>query len=323
MVEWKYINDIIVSLRTGLNPRQNFRLNTPESYFPYITGKDIFNNKINVTSVTDKVDSKAVELINKRANLEDNLLLFASTGTGTVGRMAIVDKYENDWAISETLYAIKTSQAISPQFLMYSLYSYIAKKQYEPKISKGSVPHLKIADLLKVKIPVPVISEQQRIVGILDTFTSSIENLKEQIAQRRKQYEFYRDQLLDLEGKEGVEMKIEEFCLLKAGKSVSADDISEYYHKNNYPCIGGNGVRGYVPLYSHEGEYPIIGRQGALCGCVNWITGKFYATEHAVVASGYDGINQRFLFYLFENADLNQYKTQGAQPGLSVTKLII
>lgn len=178
-----------------------------------------------------------------------------------------------------------------------------------------------ISKYSQFEIPIPSLSEQRRIVEQLDTFTSSIENLKEQIAQRRKQYEYYRDQLLDLEGKEGVEMKIEEFCLLKAGKSVSADDISEYYHKNNYPCIGGNGVRGYVPLYSHEGEYPIIGRQGALCGCVNWITGKFYATEHAVVASGYDGINQRFLFYLFENADLNQYKTQGAQPGLSVTKL--
>ena len=56
-------------------------------------------------------------------------------------------------------------------------------------------------------IPIPSLSEQNRIVGILDTFTASIDNLKEQIAQRRKQYEYYRDELLDLEGKEGVEMK--------------------------------------------------------------------------------------------------------------------
>ena len=41
----------------------------------------------------------------------------------------------------------------------------------------------------------------------LDTFTSSIENLKEQITQRRKQYEYYRDRLLDLEGKDGAETK--------------------------------------------------------------------------------------------------------------------
>lgn len=234
MVEWKCINEIIVSLKTGLNPRQNFRLNTPESIFPYITGKDIFNNKINVTSVTDKVDSKAVDLIDKRACLEANLLLFASTGTGTVGRMAIVDCYENDWAISETLYAIKTTGVISPQFLMYSLYSDIAKKQFEPKISKGSVPHLKIADLLKVKIPVPSLSEQNRIVGILDTFTSSIENLKEQIAERRKQYEYQRDQLLDLEGKEGVEMKkLGEVGEFIRGNGIQKNDFVE----EGYGCI--------------------------------------------------------------------------------------
>jgi len=64
-----------------------------------------------------------------------------------------------------------------------------------------------ISKYSQFEIPIPSLSEQERIVGILDTFTSSIDNLKEQIAQRRKQYEYYRDQLLDLEGKPGVEMK--------------------------------------------------------------------------------------------------------------------
>ena len=58
-----------------------------------------------------------------------------------------------------------------------------------------------------IKIPFLPLMQQNRIVGILDTFTASIDNLKEQIALRRKQYEYYRDQLLDLEGKPGVEMK--------------------------------------------------------------------------------------------------------------------
>jgi len=52
-----------------------------------------------------------------------------------------------------------------------------------------------ISKYSQFEIPYPSLSEQQRIVGILDTFTASIDNLKEQIAQRRKQYEFYRDQL--------------------------------------------------------------------------------------------------------------------------------
>ena len=82
---------------------------------------------------------------------------------------------------------------------------------------KGAgVPHVHGKDIANFEIPIPSITEQSRIVGILDTFTASIENLKQQIAQRRKQYEHYRDQLLDLEGKEGVEMKmLGEVCEIK------------------------------------------------------------------------------------------------------------
>ena len=75
------------------------------------------------------------------------------------------------------------------------------------KSKKGSVPYITLPMLEGFIIPIPSLEEQTRIVGILDTFTSAIDNLKEQIAQRRKQYEYYRDQLLDLEGKPGVEMK--------------------------------------------------------------------------------------------------------------------
>lgn len=64
-----------------------------------------------------------------------------------------------------------------------------------------------ISKYSQFEIPCPSLEEQERIVGILDTFTASIDNIKAQIEQRRKQYEHYRDQLLDLEGKEGVEMK--------------------------------------------------------------------------------------------------------------------
>ena len=52
-----------------------------------------------------------------------------------------------------------------------------------------------ISKYSQFEIPIPSLSEQNRIVDILDTFTSSIENLKQQIAERRKQYEYYRDQL--------------------------------------------------------------------------------------------------------------------------------
>ncbi|MBR5082030.1 MAG: restriction endonuclease subunit S [Bacteroidales bacterium] len=209
-----------------------------------------------------------------------------------------------------------TDENVNQDYLYYWLSivakSYVVEGMGNPKLMSNVAS--------TIQIPVPSIAEQHRIVGILDTFTAAIDNLKQQIEQRRKQYEYYRDQLLDLEGKEGVEMKLRDFCLLKAGKSVSANEITDD-SDGNYPCYGGNGIRGYVSCFSHEGDYPIIGRQGALCGCVCWANNKFYATEHAVVATGKDFMSQRFLFHMFQYANLNQYKTQGAQPGLSVSKL--
>lgn len=195
------LGDVIVSLKTGLNPRKNFKLNTPDSCCPYITGKDIFNNKVNVTARTDEITMDAVALINKRACIETDDLLFASTGTGTVGRMAIVEDYKGDWSISESIYAIKVNQDIVlPKFLMYLLYTENVMSQYKPKITKASVPHLKVADLLKVKISIPSIQEQKRIIKAVETFTATqdllISNLMHEIENRKKQYEYYRDKLL-------------------------------------------------------------------------------------------------------------------------------
>jgi len=105
---------------------------------------------------------------------------------------------------------------------------------------------------------------------------------------------------------------------LQAGKFIQASDIHELSPQYLYPCYGGNGIRGYVSAYNRDGVYPIVGRQGALCGNINYATGKFYATEHAVVVETFGGADVNWTRYLLEELDLNQYATATAQPGLSV-----
>ena len=113
-----------------------------------------------------------------------------------------------------------------------------------------------------------------------------------------------------------------ETCSMKSGKSISSSQILNQKDESApYACFGGNGIRGYVKNASHHGEFPIIGRQGALCGNVNYASGDFYATEHAVVVKSLGKYNQRFLFHLLTVMNLNQYKSQGAQPGLAVGNL--
>ena len=116
------------------------------------------------------------------------------------------------------------------------LYHYMGPvfKQIEKQTPGGSVKHLSAKIIKEIVIPLPSLSEQNRIVGILDTFTSSIENLKQQIAERRKQFEHYRDQLLDLEGKEGVEMKtLGEIGEFIRGNGIQKNDFVD----DGFSCI--------------------------------------------------------------------------------------
>lgn len=131
----------------------------------------------------------------------------------------------------------------------------------------------------------------------------------------------YRDNLLTFDQNISLE-RLGTTCNMKSGKAISAANIHANPSQTTpYKCFGGNGVRGYVAQASHHGEFPIIGRQGALCGNVNYAIGDFYATEHAVVVESKGAYLQRFLYYLLISMNLNQYKSQGAQPGLAVGNL--
>lgn len=110
---------------------------------------------------------------------------------------------------------------------------------------------------------------------------------------------------------------------MQAGKNIAAVNISSVQDEmHSYPCFGGNGIRGYVQAPNRNGRFPIVGRQGALCGCVNYAEGEFYATEHAVVTTCFDKTDVNWACVALEALNLNQYATATAQPGLAVSKII-
>lgn len=188
-------------------------------------------------------------------------------------------------------------------------------------------PKLMSNQTAEILIPVLTMEVQNRIVEVLDKMTTLTAELEAELEARKQQYEYYRNKLLTFSeigggNRQVTWKKISEICVLKAGKAIKASELSDIKDsEHQYPCYGGNGIRGYIAKYSHEGRYAIIGRQGALCGCVNWVEGKFYATEHAVVCTPKTLSDTRFLYFLFTNENLNRYKSQGAQPGLSVANL--
>lgn len=117
--------------------------------------------------------------------------------------------------------------------------------------------------------------------------------------------------------------RLKHMCSMQAGKNISASKIyDEKTVLHPYRCVGGNGLRGFTNIFNTEGHFAIVGRQGALCGCLNIESGKFYATEHAVVVNSYNIISSLFIFHFFTALNLNQYATATAQPGLAVSNIM-
>lgn len=142
-----------------------------------------------------------------------------------------------------------TDQRLLQDYLYYWL-SLIAKSYVQEGMGN---PKLMSNVASTILIPIPSLSEQSRIVSILDTFTSSISNLKQQIEERRKQYEYERDLLLDLEGKEGVEMKkLGEICDTLSGFPF---DSSQFSETGIRLMRGMNVKRGYFDFSKENNKY--------------------------------------------------------------------
>lgn len=205
MVEWKKLGEVCKVLRgkrltkSQLNESEGYPVlhggSTPMGYY------EEFNRKANTTVVVN---------------------------TGNAGCVFFYDK--EFWS-SDACFSLYPNKEIIDKFLY--LYVYGCERILKGKIRAGAMPTIDAKAVEDLLIPIPSLSEQQRIVSILDTFTSSISNLKQQIEERRKQYEYERDQLLDLEGKEGVEMKtIQDVCRKICSGGTPSTSHKEYYEGN-------------------------------------------------------------------------------------------
>ncbi|MFP6310503.1 restriction endonuclease subunit S, partial [Helicobacter pylori] len=191
-VEFRKLEDIILSLKTGLNPRKFFKLNTPNANNYYVTVRELEEYTIKFTHQTDRIDDNALSLCLKRSNLEKDDILFS--GTGTIGKVSIIKENPNNWAIKEGIYSIKPNKKIVfPRFLMFCFENLNIQNDIKSKSFGGIVKSISMNDLQQITIPIPPLEIQQEIVKILDAFTE----LNTELKARKKQYEYYQNMLLD------------------------------------------------------------------------------------------------------------------------------
>lgn len=324
--EWKPLEEIINSLKTGLNPRKNFHLNTSDAEGYYVTVREIQGGKLSFLEQTDRVNQEALKLINNRSNLEAGDILFS--GVGTVGRVVLIKASPENWNIKEGVYAIKPNkEKVRPAYLAYLLSSQGIVVEYQKKVVGSPVVSLPMKELRKLFFPIPCpddpeksLAIQGEIVRILDSFTELTTELTAELKARKKQYNHYRDQLLTFEDEDVRWTKFLDIAEFRRGTAITKKETTE----GDVPVV----ANGPVPSYSHgennrEGETVVVARSGAYAGYVSYWNQPIFLTDAFSVHPHPDAMTPKFVYHVLQNkqAQLHAMKKGAGVPHVRVKEM--
>ena len=237
-------------------------------------------------------------------------------------RVAIVPK---DGIITSAYIVLRPRPGIFSEFFCYLFKAMDSRKIFHG-MGTGIRLTLSFKELKNMPIPLPPLPEQKAIVAYLDAETGRIDKA---IAAEEKMIALLQErrEIVINEAVGGVERRngwkmvpVKRVCTMQAGKNLTSLEIQQ---TGEYPVYGANGQRGWYGKYNCEGDFLLVGRQGALCGNVHHVDGRFWATDHALITRTVEGVDISFAYYLFTAANFNQYASQtAAQPGLAAGQIL-
>ena len=314
----------VAEIRSGIAKNANSTLSDPVDV-PYLRVANVQDGFVDLTEVSQIRVGRAD--VKRFMVLPNDVLMNEGGDLDKLGRGTLWQGQINPCVHQNHVFVVRCRPGLSPRFLNAwtssspaRLYFLLAGRQ------TTNLASINKSALGQLPVPVPQReSEQESIATALSDADALIESLQQLLARKRLIKQGTMQELLTgqrrLPGHVGQWsfMRLREVCRMKSGIAITSESMSDHY---SFPCYGGNGLRGYAKRFTHSGSYVLIGRQGALCGNITLVEGKFYASEHAVVVDAFERTDVLWLACVLDRMKLNQYSESSAQPGLSVAKLV-
>jgi type I restriction enzyme, S subunit len=244
------------------------------------------------------------------------------------------------WTVDTIFWTDINTRITEPKFVYY----YLKTQHLEELNMAGGVPSLTQTILNKVPFPIPCpdnpkksLEIQGEIVRILDTFTELTAELTAELKARKKQYNYYRDQLLNFEEEFGTtkntkgtkKVPVEWKTLGEVAENLDAlrkPVTSGLREVGKIPYYGASGIVDYVKYYIFDGDYLLVSEDGANLVARNTpiafsISGKSWVNNHAHVLKFNTYAERRFVEYYLNSIDLTPYISGAAQPKLNQKNL--
>ncbi|ENW86919.1 hypothetical protein F906_01992 [Acinetobacter pseudolwoffii] len=324
VVEWKTLGEV-AKVQRGASPRPIAQYITDDiDGIPWIKIGDTSSGSKYVKNTSQKITiegAKKSRVLKKGDFIISNSMSF--------GRPYILDI---DGAIHDGWASISNFEGkVNSDFLYYYLSSNSVQNYWLSKINSGSVSNLN-ADIIKtllIPIPCPENSKksfeiQAEIVHILDAFSAMTAELTAELSMRKRQFNYYRDQLLSFEEGTGDRKPLGE--LAENLDSKRKPITSSLRDAGEIPYYGASGIVDYVKDYIFDGNFLLVSEDGANLLARNTpiafsISGKTWVNNHAHVLKFNTYAERKYVEYYLNSIDLTPYISGAAQPKLNKKNL--
>jgi type I restriction enzyme S subunit len=165
-----------------------------EHGIPFISSKDVTSQKINWDNIKYITKELHEELYKRVAPQKDDILLAKN---GTTGVAAIVED-SRVFDIYVTLALIRPNKNVNPYYLYYVINSGFCKEQFNSHLTGIGLPNLHLTDIKKTFIPLPPLTEQERIVSEIKRRFTLIDKLEQEKTDLLTAIKQTKSKILDL-----------------------------------------------------------------------------------------------------------------------------
>ena len=296
-------------------------LQSPEVEFDYIDVSSISNATFQIER-TQRLKGKDAPSRARRLVKADDILF--ATIRPTLRRIAIVPSHLDNQVCSTGYFVLRPRENLDHRFLFYSLFTEEFMGEMETLQKGASYPAVTDAEVRSQTIPIPPISEQQRIVGVLDEAFAGLAtaqaNAEKNLQNARALFASHLQSVFTQRGKGWVEKTLGETCEMYQPRTIGTKDLVP---DGAYPVFGANGTIGRYDKFNHEEPQLLVTCRGATCGSVNISEPKSWVTGNAMVVRPLDhSLDLKFLEFVFRGGiDISKAITGAAQPQITRTNL--
>ncbi|WP_220766643.1 restriction endonuclease subunit S [Escherichia coli] len=316
-IQWKTIGE--VTLRTS---NIKWREATRSYRYVDLTSVDIETKKITETTevTANNSPSRAQKLI------EENDVIFATTRP-TQQRFCLIDGEYSDEVASTGFCVLRAKQdEVLPKWIWHWISTSYFKEYVEENQSGSAYPAISDAKVKECYIPVPCpenpeksLTIQSEIVRILDKFTALTAELTAELTMRKKQYNYYRNQLLSFEGGSVEWKSLGEVAIITIGAFVRKDKQNP---DADYPVYnGGRTPTGYYEDFNNDGDKIIVSARGANAGFVNKSSTPYWAGNscYSISVRSTEQLHWMYVYYYLKQSEtkLTGIQQKGGIPAVS------